>query len=146
MKTIVLADDDQDDADIFEEALLRSCSSTAFKRFEDGRQLLLYLDSIYPSLPDLIFLDLNMPEMNGWQCLAALKTNAKFKSVPVIMYTTSSNPRDKEIAIDLNAHGLIVKPSNPRVLERILSEIVCKLHSVELKQAITDAYLLSKEP
>jgi CheY-like chemotaxis protein len=145
MKTVLLADDDQDDAEIFEEALLRSCDSITFKWFEDGQKLLEYLESKYPDLPELIFLDLNMPEMNGWQCLAGLKTNTKFKSIPVIMYTTSSNPRDKEIAVDLNAHGLIVKPSNPRVLERILTEIVCNVEAIELKEAINNAYLLSKD-
>jgi CheY-like chemotaxis protein len=145
MKTIVLADDDGDDAEIFEEALSRSCPSTSFVRFEDGNQLLRYLEANYPQLPDMIFLDLNMPEMNGWQCLAALKTNLKFKDVPVIMYTTSSNPRDKEIALDLNAHGLIVKPGNPKLLERLLSDVICKLGTNDLKQTINDAYLLSRE-
>ncbi|MBT1695419.1 response regulator [Fulvivirgaceae bacterium PWU4] len=145
MKKILLADDDSDDAEIFQEALQYACPSALFMRFEDGKQLLQHLETNLSSLPDLIFLDLNMPEMNGWQCLAALKTNHKLKSIPVIIYTTSSNPRDKEIAIDLNAHGLIVKPSNQKALERILSIVVCKLGSHDLEHAINDAYLLSKE-
>jgi CheY-like chemotaxis protein len=145
MKTIILADDDCDDAEVFEEALARSCPSTIFKRFEDGKQLLRYLESNYPKLPDLIFLDLNMPEMNGWQCLAALKTSRKLEPIPVIMYTTSSNPRDREIAIDLNAHGLIVKPSSPKALEVILAKVVCNLDSEDLKKAINEAYLLSSD-
>jgi CheY-like chemotaxis protein len=145
MKKILLADDDIDDAEVFQEALSRACAATTFKRFEDGAQLLEYLVSSYPNLPDLIFLDLNMPEMNGWQCLAALKSSSKLKSVPVIMYTTSTNPRDREIASDLNAHGLIVKPSNPRLPEQVLAVVVCKLETTELKQAIHDAYLLSRQ-
>ena len=145
MKKVLLADDDSDDAEVFEEALLRSCPATVFNRFEDGKQLLQYLEANHTNLPDLIFLDLNMPEMNGWQCLAAMKTSSRLKSIPVIMYTTSSNPRDKEIAIDLNAHGLIVKPSNQKALERIISMVVCKLDSDDLKQAINDAYLMSRD-
>jgi CheY-like chemotaxis protein len=145
MKTILLADDDGDDAETFQEALSHACPTAVFKRFEDGNQLLQYLESKYPVMPDLIFLDLNMPVMNGWQCLAAIKSSAKFKHVPVVIYTTSSNPRDREIAIDLKAHGLIIKPGNHRVLERILTIVVCKLDTTELKHAINDAYLLGKE-
>lgn len=145
MKTIFLADDDADDAEVFQEALLRSCPPVFYMRFEDGRQLLQYLEADQPRTPDLIFVDLNMPEMNGWQCLAALKSNPKLKSIPVIIYTTSSNPRDREIALDLNAHGLIVKPSSQKLLEQILATIVCKLDSDDVRRVINDAYLLSRE-
>ena len=104
-----------------------------------------YLEADQPRTPDLIFVDLNMPEMNGWQCLAALKSNPKLKGIPVIIYTTSSNPRDREIAMDLNAHGLIVKPSSQKLLEQILATIVCKLDSDDVRRVINDAYLLSRE-
>jgi len=145
MKTIVLADDDGDDAETFQEALSHVCPAINFKRFEDGNQLLQYLESKFHALPDLVFLDLNMPVMNGWQWLAAIKSNPKFKHLPVIIYTTSSNPRDREIAMDLNAHGLIIKPSNHRILERIFATVLSKLDTMELKHAINDAYRLGKE-
>jgi CheY-like chemotaxis protein len=96
-------------------------------------------------MPDVIFLDLNMPVMNGWQCLAKLKNSEAYKEIPVVMYTTSSNPRDYEIAIDLNAHGLITKPSKPKVLSKILNTVICSLGTIELRQSIKDAYLLTKE-
>ena len=145
MIQVLLADDDNDDAEIFAESLHIVCPAVSFQRVEDGKKLLAFLERVKPELPEIIFLDLNMPVMNGWQCLAALKTNQKFKKIPVVMYTTSSNPRDKQIALDLGAHGLIVKPGRPKVLERILSNVVCKLGAVDLKQAISDAYLLSRE-
>lgn len=144
MIRVLLADDDRDDAEIFSEALTVACASTSVERFENGKLLLDFLERNDSPTPHIIFLDLNMPVMNGWQCLAALKLNEKFRSIPVVMYTTSSNPRDKQIALDLGAHGLIVKPSRAKLLERILSGIVCKLGTTDLKQAVNDAYLLSR--
>ena len=142
---VLLADDDRDDAEIFEEALQKSCPSATFHRVENGIKLFQYLNDVQNSKPDIIFLDLNMPEMSGWQCLARLKNTDEHKNIPVIMYTTSSNPRDKEFARDLNAHGLITKPKNPKVLEKVLGLIICSLHSNEIRQVIQDAYLLTRD-
>lgn len=144
-KTILLADDDADDAEIFKEALEKSCPNTLLTRVENGKEVFDYLGHQKDTYPDIIFLDLNMPEMNGWQCLAKLKNSDAHADIPVVMYTTSSNPRDKQIAHDLSAHGLIVKPSNPKILEKVLETIVCRLDTRDLKMAINDAFLLSRE-
>jgi CheY-like chemotaxis protein len=144
MHTILLADDDNDDAEIFAEALLAIDSTINFFRVDTGGGVLTYLANPSSQRPDLIFLDLNMPEMNGWQCLAKLKNTKEFEAIPVIIYTTSSNPRDKEIANDLRAHGLITKPSNPKTLDKILELIVHGIKHNELKNTLKDAYILSK--
>lgn len=145
-KVILLADDDQDDAEIFQEALEKTCPSTYFIHASNGSKVFEYLGHPGNLKPDVIFLDLNMPEMNGWQCLAKLKNTEAYEHIPVVMYTTSSNPRDKQIAHDLNAHGLITKPSSPKTLEKILETIICKIDSSELRVAVNDAYLISKAP
>lgn len=143
--SILLADDDSDDFEIFREALHEAdCSATLF-RVEDGSAVFQYLKNPAAERPDLIFLDLNMPGMNGWQCLAKLKNTLDFENIPVIIYTTSSHFRDIEIANDLNAHGLITKPSNPRILTRVLRRIVCTLGTDDLRQSIKDAYLITQE-
>jgi CheY-like chemotaxis protein len=144
MHTILLADDDNDDAEIFGEALLALDSSLQFFRAETGGDVFLYLSNPANKRPDLIFLDLNMPEMNGWQCLAKLKNTKEYEAIPVIIYTTSSNPRDKEIAFDLRAHGLITKPSNPKTLDKILELIINGIKKNDLKDALKDAYILSR--
>lgn len=141
---VLLADDDKDDAEIFQEALENACPSAYFVRTPNGSKVFEYLGNPENRIPDIIFLDLNMPEMNGWQCLAKLKNTGAYQSIPVIMYTTSSNPRDKQIAYDLNAHGLITKPSNPKILEKVLETIICKINSTDLRSAINDAYLITK--
>jgi CheY-like chemotaxis protein len=142
-KIILLADDDNDDVQIFKEALDETNCDAAFQYVQTGADVLSLLDK--GLRPDVIFLDLNMPVMSGWQCLAKLKNSQAHKEIPVVMYTTSSNPRDYEIAIDLNAHGLITKPSNPKVLSKILQTVVCSLGTSDLKQSLKDAHLLTKE-
>ena len=141
---VLLADDDCDDAEVFREALSKVCPKAQFVRVENGRKLFQLLEQS-TDFPDLIFLDLNMPELNGWQCLAKLKNASEFSEIPVVMYTTSSNPRDREIAQDLNAHGLITKPSDHRILEKVLDLIVCNFNKENLKTALLDAYLIAKQ-
>jgi CheY-like chemotaxis protein len=142
MLTFLLADDDIDDAEIFQEALHAVDPSIKFVRAETGADVFRQLET---GKPDLIFLDLNMPEMGGWQCLAKLKNTSGLESIPVIMYTTSSNTRDKEIATELLAIGLITKPSQPRILKQTLAIIVKGIKEGELRRSLKDAYLLSKE-
>jgi CheY-like chemotaxis protein len=144
-KIILLADDDCDDFEIFKEALEQAdCTSKLF-RAQNGIGVFDYLQNPLNPKPDVIFLDLNMPVMNGWQCLAKLKNTRDFELIPVIMYTTSSHFRDVEIAKDLNAHGLITKPSNPRILTRVLQRIICALDTENLSEAIKDAYLITQD-
>ena len=143
-KVILLADDDSEDIEIFQEALDDvGCAAKLFG-VENGAAVFQYLKNPLNLRPDVIFLDLNMPVMSGWQCLAKLKNTEEFENIPVIMYTTSSHLRDIEIAKDLNAHGLITKPSNPRLLTQMLKRVVCTLGTDDLRQAVKDAYLIAQ--
>ncbi len=122
-KFFLLADDDGDDAEIFAEALEKASPDTSFLRVEDGHKVLNYLSDTRNARPDIIFLDLNMPEMNGWQCLARLKNDMYFKDIPVIIYSTSSHPRDREIAHHLGAATFLTKPADFRTLIEKLRQI-----------------------
>ena len=144
-KTILLVDDDKDDADIFKEALYTVDASIEFFYVTTGFELFDFLNDENNVRPRAIFLDLNMPEMNGWQCLARLKNEKKFEAIPVIIYTTSSNPREYEIAQDLNAHGLITKPTDPKILKKVLEIVVTNLETKQLREAVKEAYLMTRE-
>jgi CheY-like chemotaxis protein len=122
-KFFLLADDDNDDADLFREALSSIDPPVDFHHVEDGEMIFQFLETIQGKKPDIIFLDLNMPGMNGWQCLAKLKNDNDFKDIPVIMYSTSSHQRDKEIANELGALGFITKPFDYKIVKVILSKI-----------------------
>lgn len=118
----LLADDDLDDADLFREALLEIDATVKFDHVENGLQVFEYLKN--PTRPDVIFLDLNMPMMSGWQCLSKLKNDEHYRDIPVIMYSTSSHYRDIKIAEDLGANAFITKPSDFNILKKIIEQIV----------------------
>ena len=145
-KIILLADDDKDDADIFQQAL-RTVDpiNRIFPRRYMESGIFDYLNDEKNARPNVVFLDLNMPEMNGWQCLAKIKNEKQFESIPVIIYTTSSNPREYEIAQDLDAHGLITKPTDPKVLKKVLGIVTANLETKHFKEARKEAYLMTRE-
>ena len=136
-KFFLLADDDHDDAELFNEALYTVDPSIKFHHVEDCREIFQFLLNSKIEKPDIIFLDLNMPGMSGWQCLAKLKNDATLKNIPVIMYSTSSNPREKEIAIDLGATGFVTKPTEFKVLTKIL-ETMSTNPSAELRRVLKE--------
>jgi CheY-like chemotaxis protein len=122
-KFFLLADDDSDDAELFKEALNSVNSSVHFEHVDDGHGVFKFLSNVNNRKPDIIFLDLNMPAMSGWQCLSKLKNDIYFKDIPVIMYSTSSHQRDKEIALELGALGFLTKPSDYKSLQKMLYDI-----------------------
>lgn len=124
MKQVLLIDDDRDDAELFKEALSEINSSISFEHYEDSKTGLKTLMERHNNLPDLIFLDINMPIVSGWQCLTEFKKTEHLKHIPVIMFTTSSQPREKEIAKELGAKGFITKPSEYKALKQLLSSVI----------------------
>ena len=78
----LLADDDRDDAELFNEALSTVNPSIKFHHVEDGHEVFQFLLNSKIEKPDVIFLDLNMPAMSGWQCLAKLKNDTALKKIP----------------------------------------------------------------
>jgi CheY-like chemotaxis protein len=118
-----LVDDDEDDTSLFIEDLAHVDSSVVCHTADDCSQALQLLTAINKN-PELIFLDINMPGMSGWQCLMKLKEDARHREIPVIMYSTSSHARDIDIALDLGALCFFVKPNDFKTLRNILEVIV----------------------
>ena len=86
---IMLADDDPDELYLFEEALIVLPIATNLKTFPDGVRLMDYLSQNSEHLPDILFLDINMPRKNGFECLKEIKCNEKLMQIPVIIYSTA---------------------------------------------------------
>ncbi|HMK03787.1 MAG TPA: response regulator [Ferruginibacter sp.] len=118
-----IVDDDPDDQELFIEALQgidEFCKCiTAF----DGEEALKKLNDGIPQ-PDFIFLDLNMPRMNGKQFLAQIKNNGKTRHIPVIIYSTSSEKKDIQDTTDLGALYFLQKPNRFEELSKALNEII----------------------
>jgi CheY-like chemotaxis protein len=118
---IMLCDDDIDDIELFQEALSETLPNTELMVSNTCEELISSLKSIKPSI---IFLDINMPEMSGWDCLKHLKDDPELKSIFVVMYTTSSSKRDIDMAKDSGAYRLITKPDRFQELRKVLSSII----------------------
>jgi len=111
-----MVDDDEDDCFLVEAALKDACFSCTFRCIQDGVEMMDYLqrnghyqDTEAAPFPDLILLDLNMPRMNGRQVLKRLKTDPRFRAIPVIILTTSANIEDVQVCYDLGANSYITK-------------------------------------
>lgn len=111
-KTCLLIDDDLDDQEIFVLALEKINKEFKCIIANNGYEGLKYLNNKSNPLPNYIFLDLNMPLMNGKECLVEIKKHAYLKHIPVIIYTTSSLQDDIIQTRKLGASEFITKPSS----------------------------------
>lgn len=118
-----LIDDDTDDQEIFGQALDSIEKPVECSFANDGVQALEKLNDDKSFIPDFIFIDMNMPRMNGIQCLEAIKKIDRLKEVILYMYSTAADPRTIAETQRLGAVEFIVKPSNFKELTQKLSQI-----------------------
>lgn len=119
---ILFSDDDTDDALLFTQAADLMTSPILLSFAEDGEQLMRYLSK--ETLPDLIFLDLNMPVKNGIECLREIRSDKKLDWLPIIIYTTSNNPNDINTCFELKANLYVVKPTSFEGIIKTLKKII----------------------
>ena|ERR1044072_2904723 len=118
-KTIIIIDDDPDDRDMFCEAVGLIEHTCKCEMKQSCEEALNYLKKT-AAKPDYIFLDINMPRLNGLQCLQRLKQDAELKEIPVIIYSTSSNKKEIDAMLKAGASSYIVKPDSYNKLSAIL--------------------------
>lgn len=135
-KVILLADDDIDDTEMFCEALADIDESVICHCAGNGSEVFTILNEI-EEIPELIFLDLNMPIMSGWECLKVLKKDPNYKDIPVIMISTSSHKNDMEMASNLGSICYFIKPNNFNDLKYVLQTITSNLGE-GLKDALAE--------
>lgn len=110
-KIVLIIDDDDDDRSLFSDALGEVSSTVKCVSVSDGQEGLEILRDARQALPDLIFLDLNMPRLNGKQCLAEIKKIPELAHIPVIMYSTTKRIEDVEETQKLGAAYFLTKPA-----------------------------------
>lgn len=125
-QTVLLIDDDADDREIFAIALAEADSNYEFRSARNGVEALDKLISAEIKA-DYIFLDLNMPLMNGRQCFAEIRKQPALKEIPVIIYSTSSDSRDKEQMIAMGATAFVTKPPEIGQLVTSLKDLLKRL-------------------
>lgn len=121
---IIIADDDQDDRLFFTDAFEELNMNTKVKTFNDGIELMDYLNGVETVLPNVLFLDLNMPKKDGIECLKEIKANSKMSDIAIAIYSTSASEEDIEETFVLGANIYIIKPSSFEQLKKLLSEVV----------------------
>lgn len=109
---ILVADDDADDRAILQDAMKELQADEVLCFAQNGEDALRLLGNDFNAdyKPALIILDLNMPKLNGTETLRRIKSDDRFKTVPVIIYSTSLNPMEKDKCMMLGAHSYITKP------------------------------------
>ena len=121
---ILLADDDEADRLLFTDAFSELKIETVVQTVNNGVQLMEYLRKKEKPLPQLLFLDLNMPRKNGLQCLMEIRGNEKLKDISVAIYSTSNSEKDIEETFLHGANIYIHKPADFNILKQVLEKAV----------------------
>lgn len=125
-KHILLIDDDEDEFEIFSTAL----REIPGPRFSYASSANMAMAMMKKDLPDLIFLDINMPGIDGLKCLAGIRNTEGYEKIPVVIYSTADNDALKEAAFNLGANDCVKKPGRISSLEMIIRNALSKFVTV----------------
>jgi CheY-like chemotaxis protein len=121
---ILLADDDDDDRLLFTDVLREYSTDLRLTFAHNGEHLMTLLRS--GELPDVLFLDLNMPLKNGIECLEEIRGDEKLKDLPVVIFSTSSHPGTINQTYNIGAHLYVRKPNDFNALRKAITEVLKK--------------------
>jgi CheY-like chemotaxis protein len=124
---VYIIDDDIDDQNFLTEAIKEIDSAIECYTAMNGQEGLNKLEANAVPFPSLIFLDLNMPRIDGRKFLMALKKHPKFKSIPVVIYTTSADQKDRDEMHQLGAADYVVKQADFFLLKEHLHTIFSRV-------------------
>ena len=140
---ILLADDDTDDCTFFETVLEELFLSTNFSTVHDGEQLMQVLTDKTTKLPHVLFLDLNMPRKNGFECLSEIKLSKKLNQLPVIIFSTSF---EQEVVNQLCQNGaqyFIRKPSEFSQFKKIIQQSLALIAQENISQPTRENFVIT---
>ncbi len=122
---VIYADDDADDLELVQDAFKQYSNDVEVITFFDGEQALSHLQKLNHTDPKpcLIILDVNMPGLSGKEVLVKLREMEAYSSVPVVLFTTSNQPTDKNFALKYGA-GFITKPLELKQMEMITDQFI----------------------
>lgn len=138
MQHLMLVDDDHDACLLFERALRKVAPTMWFTALESGEQLAQRLPQ---SIPDLLFLDLTLPGISGLDCLAALRSDARYSKLRVVVYSASVRMSDIAQAYSRGADLFIVKPFSQSHLVNALEHVLC----MEWTEPMQNRYFINNQ-
>ena len=121
---IVLADDDLDDQFLFKMAIEESDVNSNLLIFNNGKEIMDHLLNVNNDLPDVVFLDLNMPIKDGLQCLKEIRSTDRLKNLSVAIYSTSNSQRDIDRTFATGANVYIHKPSSFEGIKKAFKKVL----------------------
>jgi len=133
---ILLADDDKDHAVLFQRMIKKEYPSIETSYVNDGEQLLYFL---HLRKVDLLFLDLNMPCKNGYECLSEIRKESSLKELPIVVYSSSAHMSDIQKSFLHRADFYLVKPFITEHLRTALKAIL----SVNWKKILLSKIIIS---
>jgi CheY-like chemotaxis protein len=117
--------------------------TTTLTTVVDGEKLMAYLNEDMQQLPDVIFLDLNMPRKNGFECLSEINDNQKLKQVPVIIFSTSFEQDVVKMLYKNGAKYFIRKPSEFVQFKKIIQQIFTLLSQEDIQKTNWENFVLT---
>ena len=127
VRSIFYADDDENDHFFMRHTVEELFPGVAFKSFYYCEKLLEYLRDDRNILPDIIFLDQNLPGLSGTQCLHEIKASARLEHIPVLIYSTGASEKDRYDAKQFGAYKYLIKPGSYNEIKSLLSDVILEL-------------------
>ena len=140
---LLLADDDDDDCLFFRDALEELPFSANLTTVHNGEQLMQYLEGNATTLPDVLYLDLNMPRKNGYDCLYEIKKHEKLKQIPVVIFSTSFYSQGINELQQQGAQYYIRKPASFSDFKKVILESLMFILEVNGKTMGTETFTLT---
>ncbi|WP_440053854.1 response regulator [Pseudoalteromonas sp. T1lg65] len=119
---LILVEDDPDDVYFFRRAFETLPNAPELEVFSNGKKLLEHINTT-PTQNMVVLLDLNMPEMNGFEVMRQLQKQDQIQTLTIICYTTSTHPNDIRTAYKLGAKSYLTKPSRLQELSSLLETL-----------------------
>ncbi len=121
--TIIFAEDNPQDVRLFKYALSQLDTPIQLLHFENGRNLLEAIPDIYPATIACALVDLNMPFVNGFEVISALRTNSDFKHTPIVVFTNTNSNEERSRCYELGANAYVPKPLEIDDLVKVVNSI-----------------------
>ena len=141
---ILLADDDNDDCIFFKVAVEEFSLPADVATVNNGEQLMQLLKKETNELPDVIFLDLNMPRKNGFKCLLEIKLSENLKQIPVIIFSTSFEHEVVSLLYENGALYFIRKPSEFLKFKKIIQQAITLIAEGSIAQPTRENFMLNQ--
>lgn len=140
---LLLADDDEDDCIFFKDALDELVVSVNLTAVNDGVQLMNFLlNNPSDTLPDILFLDLNMPRKSGFECMTEIKGIDKLKHLPIIIFSTSLDMNVVDLMYEKGAIHYIQKPGDFYKLKKVIENALTITTKNNFKQPVRNHFVL----